>query len=107
MGLKIVPHDGLFSALSTFSDTMLLIDASREEFIEWYLDRQAIFEKQSLMRDLEMLDKGHTHQFSRATLLEILETHIPEQVEGDEAAEWNALIAKRLEEEKAKAKDTE
>ena len=105
MGLKVVPHDGKFSALSTFSDVVLLIDATREELIEWYVDREARRAREHIEFDLKLFDGG-TSRFSSATLLEILETHHPDQVVGDDADDWNVLIAKRLEEERAKAKDT-
>ena len=103
MGLRIVRHDDdKYSVFTTISDVMLLVDASREEFVEWYVTRQAEQARQDIEGDIESDGPG-MRRFSSMTLLEILYAHIPENCETDKGGpEWNAFIAKRLAEEREK-----
>lgn len=99
MGVKIiVQDDGNFAAYTTISDTMLLVDATREELVEWWVKRQAANARREIEQDLEWHDQG-LNRFSQTTLLEALGDHRAAHCEDKD---WNAFIAKRLKEEEEK-----
>jgi len=95
MGLNIVPHDGdiLFSVHESIGDTVILVDATRDELIDWYAERAAKQAREEMERRLKMLDNGQRFRFSDMTLKEMLESHRPEHCQDEE---WNKLIADKL-----------
>lgn len=95
MGCR-VHHDiekDLFTVLSTNTDTILMLEGTRKEFIKFMANRAAKRERRSWEYELEQESKSvKASCFDGENLRELLETHIP----GNSNEEMNKAVKARL-----------
>lgn len=87
MALKIVKHNGLFYAFDTCDETVVLVEATEEELIDWYAKKAYDDAKHWIKQGIKNRDL-HKRMFAN-NLQEILEKHIPENCDDED---WNQMI---------------